>query len=379
MVVSLFLFAGLVGAYAALLLLIQARLGQARKAEQNWPIPSVFPTVSVLIAFRNEEKNLPDLLASLRLLRFPKGNLAIILINDHSEDAGLECIQAFQQTEPEFPIRLLTLSENQTGKKAALRLGVAHAKGEWLAFTDADCLPDADWLAGLFRVQQGSGADLVCGSVQVDARRSSFRTGLDQLETAALIAVGAFGVLSGKPNFCNGANLLVRKADWLSSFDSRQDDNLAGGDDVFLLHALHQSGKKIIWALESETQVRTRESADWKGQLSQRIRWASKIRSGQSGSNLGMALLLWLFHLAFPIGLAALISQQHGNYVFLLLGLKTVAETLLMESFLPRPGFQQNSGRIWLYQIPYSLYVIVIGLFVILRKDFVWKGRRFRY
>lgn len=369
----------MVGAYSALLLLIQSRLDQARKAEQNWPIPSVFPTVSVLIAFRNEEKNLPDLLAALRLLRFPGEKLEILLINDHSEDAGPELIEAFQQTEPDFPIRLLHLAENQTGKKAALHLGVKHANGEWLAFTDADCLPDADWLSGLFRVQQGDEADLVCGSVQVEARRSSFRTGLDQLETAALMAVGAFGILSGMPNFCNGANLLVRKSDWLQSFDSRRDYNLPGGDDVFLLHALHKAEKTVSWALEPETQVRTRESADWKSQLSQRIRWASKIRSGQNGANFGMAFLLWLFHLAFPLCLVLLIAQQQGNYVFLLLGLKTVAETLIMESFLPKPGFQQNSGRIWLYQIPYSLYVVVMGLLVILRKEFVWKGRRFRY
>ena len=133
MVVSLFLFAGLVGAYSALLLLIQSRLDQARKAEQNWPIPSVFPTVSVLIAFRNEEKNLPDLLAALRLLRFPGEKLEIILINDQSEDAGPELIEAFQQTEPDFPIRLLHLPENQTGKKAFCfsNLGLSAPLAAW--------------------------------------------------------------------------------------------------------------------------------------------------------------------------------------------------------------------------------------------------------
>ncbi|WP_353057092.1 glycosyltransferase family A protein [Microbulbifer sp. VAAF005] len=37
------------------------------------------------------------------------------------------------------------------GSYAARNKGVELAEGDWLIFTDADCLPDSKWIAGIDR------------------------------------------------------------------------------------------------------------------------------------------------------------------------------------------------------------------------------------
>ncbi|MFZ9848246.1 MAG: glycosyltransferase, partial [Flavobacteriales bacterium] len=44
--------------------------------------------VSIVVPFRNEEKNLPACIASLKKLDYPRDLYEIIFVNDHSTDAS---------------------------------------------------------------------------------------------------------------------------------------------------------------------------------------------------------------------------------------------------------------------------------------------------
>ena len=83
--------------------------------------------LSVIIAFRNEKANLKQLIDSL-LNQNNAPNFEIILVNDHSEDNFLEVLNSFSDER----IKLYNITEEFTGKKAALRFGISKSQGEIL-------------------------------------------------------------------------------------------------------------------------------------------------------------------------------------------------------------------------------------------------------
>lgn len=98
---------------------------------------SRYPRVSIVVASYNGDRTLKSCLESLESLRYP--DFEIILVDDGSTDTtsqiaflhpGVRCIR--------HPTNL--------GLSAARNTGIAAATGEIVAFTDADCRADEDWL-----------------------------------------------------------------------------------------------------------------------------------------------------------------------------------------------------------------------------------------
>jgi 4,4'-diaponeurosporenoate glycosyltransferase len=88
--------------------------------------------LSVIIPARNEENNLPRLLASLRDQPAPPGE--IIVVNDGSSDRTAAVARALGAVVLEAP----PLPAGWRGKTWACQQGAAQAQGEWLLFLDAD-------------------------------------------------------------------------------------------------------------------------------------------------------------------------------------------------------------------------------------------------
>ncbi|RCW76037.1 glycosyltransferase [Pseudorhodoferax soli] len=71
----------------------------------------------------------------------------LLIIDNGSEAEHVQVCQAFANRHAWTPIRILVCG--QRGSYAARNLGVEHAQGEILAFTDAGCLPAASWLSAV--------------------------------------------------------------------------------------------------------------------------------------------------------------------------------------------------------------------------------------
>jgi biofilm PGA synthesis N-glycosyltransferase PgaC len=105
---------------------------------------SIFPSVTILLAVRNEEKNLPRKLRNLAALRYPLGLIEEIVVSDGSTDGTHQIAADWQNSER----RLLILPQPQ-GKAAALNCGMAEATGEIVVFTDARQILASDALTTL--------------------------------------------------------------------------------------------------------------------------------------------------------------------------------------------------------------------------------------
>jgi biofilm PGA synthesis N-glycosyltransferase PgaC len=101
-----------------------------------WPRPirrgNVLPSVTILMAIRNEEMHLPAKLRNLTQLNYPADRLQVVVVSDGSTDASNNILAAWEN-----PARsVVTLTEHQ-GKATALNRGLAAAHGDVIVFTDA--------------------------------------------------------------------------------------------------------------------------------------------------------------------------------------------------------------------------------------------------
>jgi glycosyltransferase involved in cell wall biosynthesis len=112
------------------------------------------PRVSVVVPARDAEATLPRCLAALA--RQTDHDREVIVVDDGSSDST-----ASLAARAPGPVRLVR--QSHAGAAAARNRGVAEARADRIAFTDADCFPAPDWLE--HGVEALAGADIVQGRV----------------------------------------------------------------------------------------------------------------------------------------------------------------------------------------------------------------------
>lgn len=99
------------------------------------------PDVSVVVPFFNSERHLAACIESLLGQDDAGGPYEIILIDNRSTDGSAAIAARYRD---------LTLLEEPTpGAYAARNAGIRRARAPLIAFTDADCVVDGDWLRSI--------------------------------------------------------------------------------------------------------------------------------------------------------------------------------------------------------------------------------------
>jgi len=126
------------------------------------PLPADFPSISVLIPARNEEK---AIVAAVEAAVASRGlEVEVVVLNDGSDDATGELVANIAARDPR--VRLLPgppLPPGWCGKQHACQVLARAARNPLLAFADADVRLAPDGLARLAAFQTRCNADLVSG------------------------------------------------------------------------------------------------------------------------------------------------------------------------------------------------------------------------
>lgn len=96
-----------------------------------------YPFVSIIIPAKNEERNIAECLRSIQALDYPRNKIEILVIDNGSKDNTVSI--AREMGAETFILPDATI--------AALRnYGFNKSRGDLIAFLDADCLPNPQWL-----------------------------------------------------------------------------------------------------------------------------------------------------------------------------------------------------------------------------------------
>jgi len=141
----------------------------------------------------------------------------LVCVDNGSSDAGAVVVRAWAARHPD--LRVVMLEERQKGTGAASDTGFRDAirlGARWVARTDADCIPDRDWIANLKWAFREERLELVIG--QILPRRDDYPLTLrDRLVLPLMLRVAEnFGRLHRRgPQFkypyimCAGNNLAI--------------------------------------------------------------------------------------------------------------------------------------------------------------------------
>jgi cellulose synthase/poly-beta-1,6-N-acetylglucosamine synthase-like glycosyltransferase len=313
--------------------------------------PGIF--ISVIIACRNEEKNLPDLIHALEQQDYPANLFEILIVDDNSDDKTAQIAASHSG------INLKILGNQGSGKKAAIKTGIDASSGNYILTTDADCLPPKTWIRTIADYFETKDTDLIIGPVRLTDSKGFFGK-FQELEFLSLQSVTAGTAASNKATMCNGANLAYKKGLYIKCKEDLRYD-LNTGDDVFLLHAAKKCGSGIFWLESFEAIIETRSSGNIRSFVSQRKRWASKALSYKDRYTtlLGIVTFVTILIQAL-LTIASFFDYQYFRIFLVFFALKSIPDFMLLHNTAKRYGKMRLLKWFIPSQLLYPFYVLIV-------------------
>ncbi len=325
------------------------------------------PDYSIIVAARNEEKNIPHLLDSFSKLDYPPERYEIILVNDASTDNTLNLMHDFSSHNSNVTVISLPEQERTLpGKKSALQAALEIAKFEIVIFTDADCEVSPTWLRKNNRFWNAH-IDMVVGyapeiyteSDNLSLFHSSFRR-FTQLVSAGIYAA-AIGLRF--PFSCSGRNLAIRKTTLVKLGGYTKIKKNISGDDKQILNLIAENKGEIVYNYYKT--VTTKPEIEHFSQQQQRRYGKFAISSLPYKI---LTLLVLAFYLVLPLWLA--FTPLNGSKFF---SVVILYFSLLMAWIINLSVHKENF-------IVYDLFFVIVYPYYLLYYTFIgsmgkWKWK----
>lgn len=333
--------------------------------------------VSVLVAARNEERNIRATIEALLAQDYPKKLVEVIIVDDHSTDATAAIIESYADR----GVRLLSLRGSEalnSYKKLAITEAIRQSSGELMVATDADCEMGTRWLSTIVSLYEEKRPYLISSPVVYFKEKNIFER-LQTLEFLYLIGLGAATIGNKQASTCNGANLAYRKDVFLKLGGFQGIDNLASGDDELFLHKVAAKfPDKIEFCKSRDALVYTEAKESLGAFISQRKRWASKSTHYKKKSIVVLGVCIWLFNVFLLLSIFnAIIQPDLWKIVYMCFGAKIGVEMMFMTSmsrFANRVPLLIYIPFLSLLHVIYLIYIGIAGN----SGKYQWKGRMVR-
>ena len=236
------------------------------------------PFVSVIVPVWNSSDLIGKCLTALAGQDYPRDRFEVIVVDNGSTDDSVEVVRSFAG------VRLLV--EPEPGSYRARNVGLKAATGEYVAFTDADCVPDIGWLSGLVdAVLSHPEAGIVAGKIELFAIDGDGWDACMKYER-----IFAFNQERNvRWNFCVTASWLSPRQ-FLSGLGGFRDDLRSGGDTE-CSRRVAATGRSVVYAPGSITRHPARSRFDALMNKRRRVVGGRVKTRRHSPAKLGMILV----------------------------------------------------------------------------------------
>lgn len=204
------------------------------------------PLVSVIIPVWNSPADIRRCLAAIGRQTLPRDRFEILVVDNGSTDDTAEAARAVPG--------VIVLQETRPGSYAARNCALAEARGVYVAFTDADCLPSPEWLETAVRAAQAHPRfGVLAGRIDLfDEARPEGRTFGDYER------LFSFPQSFAERGNCATANWVSRRVvfETLGGFDA----SLKSGGDRQMALRIREAGYPLIYVPEMVVQHPVRAS-----------------------------------------------------------------------------------------------------------------------
>ncbi len=346
------------------------------KLKSDVPIQKDSIPFSVVIPFRNEVIHLPDLLLSIASITYNPTLFEIIFVDDASTDGSVTIIEDFCAQNKYLDITILeNIRNSNSPKKDAISAAITKAKYQWIVTTDADCVLPKKWLHCFNNYILQHSPNMLVAPVALIGT-TSFLHHFQSIDFLSMqgATIGGFGLQ--QPFMANGANLAYQKEIFIQLSGFKNNNQIASGDDVFLLEDFMEHDKKAVHFLKNtDALVLTYALNDWKSLINQRKRWAAKAPQFNNSFTKLVGVLVFLTN--FLMAIAIITLPFYGSLGWLLV-LKITVDTVLIfktANFYRQPICTTQYLKILLFYPFFIIYIACSSLW----SDFNWKGRVFKH
>lgn len=323
-------------------------LGTAKRNESE-ALP-----ISVIVAARNEEKNIPALIRSLNEQNYPKDKYEVIIVDDNSADNTLEIIK--RNIPQGLNLKYFSIKPEEKelpAKKGVLIYAVKQTSCPYILVTDADCRPSKYWLRS-FSAKFSEGYDVLFGAapffkqkglINKISRYENLRSGILTFAATGLrfpysAAARSFGYTKEAYNKLNGYHSVS--------------DAIAGDDDLFIREAV-KAEMRVGTVLDADSFVYSETANSLPEYLKQKARHLSV-----SGKYLFThQLILGLWH-GLNLAVLLLLPLSLISAKFLILpAVKIICDILLTAFSQKKFGYNFRLYEILYLQFIYEIFIVI--------------------
>jgi len=325
--------------------------------------------ISVIIAARNEEENLPECLESVANQTYPVSSYEVLIMNDGSTDGTERICSEFVQRFPN--IKLIQVKEDVLirGKANALAQGIESAAGEVILITDADCTVPKTWVEQTAK-RYDSEVGLIGGFTLQKATKAF--EGMQSLDWTFILGMAAATAGLGFPLGSIGNNLSFRRSAY-DQVGGYRKLKFSVTEDYTVVQAIVGSHKwNYLYPIDLRHLIESKPCPDFQSLIRQKHRWG---KGGLDMKLAGLAIMV----IGFLMHLSPFIMLFWGGVVqaATALMIKFIADYVFLYQILHRLDRRDDLRWFYWFELYFILYVLLLPFLVFFGGKVKWKGREF--
>ena len=193
------------------------------------------PKISIILPVYNAEKYLCETLDSVLSQTYI--DFELLVINDGSKDNSLVILREYEKKDS----RILVIDKPNSGVSDTRNIGIAQAKGEYIAFLDADDLYSPEYLLAMVNVAEEKNADIVVCEYETFRGIAKEIYKCIEIDKAQLTDIQELldrGLMTSM-------QIKLFRRDLLQKNNIQLDENLTFGEDLFFCWKACLVGKTI--------------------------------------------------------------------------------------------------------------------------------------